>query len=248
MYSLTNVQDTQTVATDTELNFYVNFQNPYDVYDMYQWVLDGNAENTFYYNAHIPFDMLYMRFKYAVTGTSPNLAMTIVKHTDEKTTFGDHYCLKTLAAGAWDTSKCLIDSNIDGHAGTTGQDWSEPSAPANSNYCVETWDIKAAGASTTNHQRCVRLSATVKRFFHTGKNSTTNTQWADINLAYRAFSVTTGWRIPNGASASPGLQDFAGVKVDFSTFERAAETYTGAIYGLAMAGSAAAVGALAMSF
>ena len=87
---------------------------------------------------------------------------------------------------------------------------------------------------------------------HTGANgangNTDNTKWSDINLNYRKFQVTTGWRIPSTASASPGLQDFAGVKVDFSAFERAAETYTGALYGLAMAGSAAAIGALAMSF
>lgn len=84
---------------------------------------------------------------------------------------------------------------------------------------------------------------------HTGVNdSSDNTKWADFNLNYRKFQVTTGWRIPSTAAASPGLQDFAGVKVDFSAFERAAETYTGALYGLAMAGSAAAIGALAMSF
>ena len=104
------------------------------------------------------------------------------------------------------------------------------------------------GTSPEQHQRCVRLEASAKRNFKTGANTTTNTQWADIDLAYRTYQVTTGWRIPNAASAAPGKQDFVGVKVDFGAFGRAAETYTGALYGLAMAGSAAAIGALAMAF
>ena len=57
------------IANDTELNFYVNFQNPYDVYDKDTAVAAGTAENTYYYNTMIPFDMLYMRFKFIKAGS-----------------------------------------------------------------------------------------------------------------------------------------------------------------------------------
>ena len=137
----------------------------------------------------------------------------------------------------------------DGVAAPNGQNWTEFDVPADGNYCQETWALTIASSPVTTHQRCVRLRASAQRNMHTGVNdSSDNTKWADINLNYRKFQVTTGWRIPSTAAASPGLQDFAGVKVDFSAFERAAQTYTGALYGLAMAGSAAAIGALAMSF
>ena len=97
--------------------------------------------------------------------------MTIGTATD---TFADYKCIDTLSAGAYDSTKCAIDSGAisplvaDG-LGATGQNWTEVSAPADGNYCAETWDLTVInGVTGITHQRCVRLKMSAKRNMHTG--------------------------------------------------------------------------------
>ena len=76
--------------------------------------------------------------------------MTIGTATD---TFADYKCIDTLSAGAYDSTKCAIDSGTtgnlaaDGLVAPAGQDWTEVDAPSDGNYCVETWDLTAYSTS-----------------------------------------------------------------------------------------------------
>ena len=70
----------------------------------------------------------------------------------------------------------------------------------------------------------------------------------DMDWAYRKYSVTTGWRIVTGQTNNPGLQDFAAVEVDFANFTKAAETYSAALSGLTIAGTALFTAVFAMNF
>lgn len=127
-----------------------------------------------------------------------------------------------------------------------------------------------ASPTTNTHERCVKIKVDVERLFITGDNYDdasslcTTTSAADISAStyaaytgicsvdmdweYRKYSVTTGWRIVSGQTNNPGLQDFAAVEVDFAEFTKAAETYSGALSGLTIAGTALFTAVFAMNF
>lgn len=69
-----------------------------------------------------------------------------------------------------------------------------------------------------------------------------------MNLEYRKYSVTTGWRLPTAAANAPAKQDFAAIDVDFSRFKRAPETYSSALYKLQLATTAIVSGIAVLAF
>ena len=137
-------------------------------------------------------------------------------------------------------------------------DWTNDSAD-DAEYCVEKWTIATttAVATTTYAERCVKMYIKGERLFKTAETAAITppmvvANTADIDLDYRKYSVTTGWKIPNTvatATAEPGLVFFDPVEVDFAIFQNDIVLYEGAVNGIAIAGTAGLVAAvLAMSF
>jgi len=85
-------------------------------------------------------------------------------------------------------------------------------------------------------------------FLTTDNEDTDGTGSVDIDFAYRKYSVTTGWEIITANANAPGKQDFPAINIDFSTFLRVPETYSSALYGLQIAGSAIAIAVLSVAF
>jgi len=73
----------------------------------------------------------------------------------------------------------------------------------------------------------------------------------DIDLSYRAYSMTTGWlwqKAGADETTEPGLIHFDPMEVDFATFLSAQATYDGAMSGLVYAGTGIVAAVLAITF
>lgn len=147
----------------------------------------------------------------------------------------DMWCKATIDTGKYSSTDCKTDTVGEATVKEVAGNGYLTDADAAKNYCVETWTMGTI-------KKCQRLSISTDRLWTTADNTyvdaATSLKIVDMNLQYRKYSVTTGWRIPAAAANAPAKQDFAAVNVDFSSFLRSAETYSAALYKLQLAGSA----------
>ena len=97
-----------------------------------------------------------------------------------------------------------------------------------------------------------------KRYFITNDNNSgdaavpaTTANTFDIDLAYRKYSMTTGWEWQVGttpATTEPGKINFDPLEVDFGRFITAQTLYTGAINGMTLAGTGLVATILSLLF
>jgi len=238
LYALANTLDTSVVGTES-LTFYFLFQNPIDKV-AYDAALAADATDVLHYNSFVGFDGLLGTLTISETSGPPTLI------TLGSLSLADIWCPNTITEGAYDSSNCKSDG--DGTKTGGANDYSEKVASSPTSYCEESWSTSPAGTSLTD-SKCVRIKATGKRFFQTGDNALTDgTGSVDIDFAYREYSVSTGWEIVAANANAPGKQDFAAKNIDFSTFLRVPATYSSALYGLQVAGSAIAIAVLSIAF
>jgi len=73
-----------------------------------------------------------------------------------------------------------------------------------------------------------------------------------LYLEYRNYAISSGWIYSVGgttdATDAPSRQDFSPIIVDFGEFLQAPSTYSGALYGLQVAGSIVAMTAVSILF
>ena len=190
---------------------------------MNPWDIDDyTADNTKApYNVNLPYDGMLATLTYGTHNVAPHFDNT-------EATYDDIWCQNSLTDGKYATASCALDT-----ADSTA-DWTA-TAPASGDHCDVTWTV-------ATYARCVRATITVDRLF----TSTDTTR--DMKLTRRAYSVTAGWQIPATATDIPGLQDFSAVEVDFSKFDRAVETYDGALDGVVLASSVLVAAILNMTF
>lgn len=136
-------------------------------------------------------------------------------------------------------------------------------------HCTEIWTVYknvwpvlnpgTEVSTTAKFQKCVRIESTITRPFKTtdhdlvGAANFASEDSVDIDLEYRKYAISAGWAYTGTggtaiATEAPGLQNFAAIEVDFGLFLEAPVTYTGALYGLQVAGSIVAITAMSVLF
>lgn len=169
----------------------------------------------------------------------------------------DIFCDSTLTEGQYDSSKCSDDTvdNLDKYGANGANDWTNDQSSGTHDYCTERWTIatKTDSSTTTYAERCVKMQIIGKRQFITNDNTDpadiTNTH--DVDLAYRKYSMTTGWEWQvalTPATTEPGKINFDPMEVDFGRFITAQTLYTGAINGMTLAGTGLVATILSLLF
>ena len=236
------------------VTFYLNILNPIDKFDK-------DASTSIVDNELVGFDGLFMTLFATVAGDGTTSgtpwSLEIRAASDTATNvMVDIFCDSTLTEGQYDSSKCKDDREDFGDkVGLNGlNDWTNDSADG-TDYCKEKWTIatKTDASTTTFYQRCVKMQIIGKRLFLTTDNTdpadATNTH--DIDLAYRKYSMTTGWEwqvATTPATTEPGKINFDPMEVDFGRFIAAQTLYTGAINGMTLAGTGLVATILSLLF
>ena len=237
------------------MTFYLNILNPIDKFDK-------GTSTSIVDNDLVGFDGLFMTLKATVGGDGSSgtpWSLLIKADSDDATSVMiDIFCDSTLTEGQYDSSKCF-DDEVDG-GGKTGangaNDWTNDQSSGTHDYCTERWTIatKTDASTTTYAERCVKMQIIGKRLFLTTDNDPSSvdaTNTHDIDLAYRKYSMTTGWEwqvATTPATTEPGKINFDPMEVDFGRFITAQTLYTGAINGMTLAGTGLVATILSLLF